>query len=97
VVRGQGERLRRYGKHTIQYKDGDVQKLLLRHEAVLFLDLPGLDGPGTDARLSCEPEQAAGAHEAEQGSCSTGLHLCSECVSMPRGTPHENLVFPSFC
>lgn len=74
----------RSGRHTIQYKDGDVQKVLLKHEAVLFLDVPRLDGPGTAARLSLsrEPDQATldgaaaaqkqPAPEAEQGSCSTG-------------------------
>jgi hypothetical protein len=63
----------RSGKHTIQYKDGDVQRLLLRNEAVLFLDVPGLDGPGMAARLAAAAcDGGERAPEAEQGSCSTG-------------------------
>lgn len=41
------------GRHTILYKDGDVRKLALQHEAVLWTDVPGLDAASlTTARLA---------------------------------------------
>lgn len=46
----------RTAKHTILYKDGDVQKLTLRHEAVVWPDVPGLDGPGLAARQAGEAD-----------------------------------------
>jgi len=52
----------RSSKHTILYKDGDVQKLVLRHEAVVWLDVPGLDGPGLAARLAGEAADAPEVH-----------------------------------
>ena len=32
------------GRHTVQFKDGDKREYLLRHEAVVWLDVPGLNG-----------------------------------------------------
>lgn len=48
----------RSAKHTILYKDGDVQRLTLRQEAVVWPDVPGLDGPGLAARLAGEADAA---------------------------------------
>ena len=31
------------GRHTVQFKDGDKRVYTLRHEAVVWLDVPGLD------------------------------------------------------
>ena len=31
------------GRHTVQFKDGDKREYTLRHEAVVWLDVPGLD------------------------------------------------------
>lgn len=46
----------RSNKHTILYKDGDVQKLMLRHEAVVWPDVPGLDGRGLAVRQAGEAD-----------------------------------------
>ena len=48
----------RSAKHTILYKDGDVQQLTLRQEAVVWPEVPGLDGPGLAARLAGEADTA---------------------------------------
>lgn len=32
------------GRHTVQFKDGDKRGYVLRHEAVAWLDVPGLEG-----------------------------------------------------
>lgn len=48
----------RSAEHTILYKDGDVQRLTLRQEAVVWPDVPGLDGPGLVARLAGEADAA---------------------------------------
>ena len=29
------------GRHTVQFKDGDKREYVLRHEAVVWLDVPG--------------------------------------------------------
>ncbi|CAL8467270.1 g6807 [Coccomyxa elongata] len=65
----------RSAKHTILYKDGDVQRLTLRQEAVVWPDVPGLDGPGLAARLAGEADAAEGVrgvspkrHSMERGN-----------------------------
>ena len=32
------------GRHTVQFKDGDKREYIMRHEAVVWPDVPGLDG-----------------------------------------------------
>jgi hypothetical protein len=32
------------GRHTVQFKDGDKREYMLRHEAVVWLEVPGLNG-----------------------------------------------------
>ena len=32
------------GRHAVQFKDGDKREYTLRHEAVVWLDVPGLNG-----------------------------------------------------
>ena len=32
------------GQHAVQFKDGDKREYMLRHEAVVWLDVPGLNG-----------------------------------------------------
>ena len=39
------------GKHTVQFKDGDKREYTMRHEAVVWLDVPGIDGASAAARL----------------------------------------------
>ena len=39
------------GKHTVQFKDGDKREYIMRHEAVVWLDVPGLEGASAAARL----------------------------------------------
>ncbi|KAK9916747.1 hypothetical protein WJX75_006528 [Coccomyxa subellipsoidea] len=57
----------RTAKHTILYKDGDVQKLTLRHEAVVWPDVPGLDGPGLAARQAGEADAPEGVRGGSPG------------------------------
>ena len=37
------------GKHTVQFKDGDKREYIMRHEAVVWLDVPGLEGASAAA------------------------------------------------
>ena len=39
------------GKHTVQFKDGDKREYTMRHEAVVWLDVPGQEGGSAAARL----------------------------------------------
>ena len=39
------------GKHMVQFKDGDKREYIMRHEAVVWLDVPGLEGASAAARL----------------------------------------------
>ena len=59
------------GQHTILYKDGDVQRLTLEHEAVQWLDLPPVD----TASVAAGRFAAGWGHSAEQ------VWFWSECVA----------------
>ena len=64
----------KFGKHTVQFKDGDKREYTMRHEAVVWLDVPGLEGASAAARL--EP----GWQDEEVcilASAPPGISLCN--------------------